>query len=393
LSELKIALISEEYPPFSFGGVGSFCYDLAHALSRKKINVTVFCGRATKISVEKVNENFSVVRLPCFDFPPRFFWFQLQNFSTFLKLLKGFSVIHIANPEIGPAVLLASRLLNKPTISTIHGTYTRPLRLTLMSPTRSWIPQDIGYQLLGYPLHQLSNGLCIKNSNHVTVVSSNTLSEMEISNSASLSNRFSVIHNGIHLEEFVGEFEGPKSENPSIISFGRLYWNKGFKYLIEAIANIKDDFPNLKVTIYGDGPMKEDLKSLVAKYNLQQMLQINDFIPRRQLIKEIKRADIAVFPSIHEAQPIAVLESMACGKPVIAFDLPFSREVITDKQNGLLAKPANVKDLSAKIRSLLLDENLRLRVGQAGRKYVSAEHDWNILADKFISLYEKVARA
>ena len=55
LDKLKVALISEEFPPFDFGGVAAHCYDLAYSLSRKGIDTTVFSGRSSKITRQKIN--------------------------------------------------------------------------------------------------------------------------------------------------------------------------------------------------------------------------------------------------------------------------------------------------------------------------------------------------
>lgn len=92
-------------------------------------------------------------------------------------------------------------------------------------------------------------------------------------------------------------------------------------------------------------------------------------VPHRKLIGEIMNADALVFPSLSEAQPMIILEAMACGKPVVAFDLPFAREIISDMSNGLLVKFNDIGDLSMKTRLLISDEKLRRRLGQAAHDY------------------------
>lgn len=391
MGAFKVALFSEEFPPFTFGGIGSFCYDLSNALSRKGIPTTVFCGRATKMTVKRVNSNLEVIRLPCFDFPPRFLWFQLQNVRLFLRLLREYSVLHIVNPEVGPAISEVARILKIPVVTTIHGTYLLSLRLTLSSPVSHWRLRDIGFKFLGYPLYELSNDLSLRSSSHITVCSFSTLAELKSLHPKLPLDRTSVIYNGINFDEFSENSEELQDENLSIISFGRLFWTKGFTYLIKAIANIHDDFPAVNVQIFGDGPMKRDLREMVSGLGLNATIQIRDFIPHSQLIKEIKKASIAVFPTLAEAQPISFLETMACGKPVIAFDLPFSREVVKDMNNGLLAKPASAEDLSAKMRTLLADEDLRLSLGKNALSYVRREHNWDTLVDKHIGIYRTIA--
>ena len=67
------------------------------------------------------------------------------------------------------------------------------------------------------------------------------------------------------------------------------------------------------------------------------------------LLMELKKADVVVAPSFHEAQSMFVLEAMACRKPVIAFDIPSMKEIITDDENGLLAKSFDVAELAEKL--------------------------------------------
>ena len=306
-----------------FGGIGSTCYDLANALSRKGVSTTVFCGRAARNTTEKVNDNLSVVSLPCYDFPPRFLWFQLENFQFFSKLLKNYSVLHIVNPETGPLILRVAKTLKKPTLASIHGTYLASLGIQLGSPTHYWQLREIGSRFLGYPLHEYSQSSCLRNSDHVAVCSFSTVAELRTMYPRLAMDKISVIHNGINISEFNISPE-ELHDDVSIISYGRLIYAKGFTFLIKAVADLRKEIPNVRLQIFGNGPMKDVLMNMICELGLEANVQLNDFIPRKELIERIKRASIAVFPSLQEAQPIAFLEAMALRKPVVAFDYPVS---------------------------------------------------------------------
>lgn len=384
-----VALISEEFPPFMFGGVGSVCHDLAYALSGKGVSTAVFCGRAERVTIEKVNENLKIVRLPCFDFPPRFLWFQLQNFKLLSKLLKDYAVLHIVNPEAGATTAYLGRRLNKPIVMSVHGTYVYSIKKILRSPFSSWTFRDLGYQLLGYPLHRFLYDRCLKQSNRVAVCSASTLGELKSIYPYLELGKATVIPNGVDFSQFGSSASSYEERNPSIIFYGRLYWIKGVQFLIEAIARLHKDFPNLQVRIFGDGPFKEKINRLVSDFGLNKNINVRAYVPRTTLFEEIKKASIVVLPSLHEAQPVSFLEAMACNKPVVAFDFPFSREIIHDMHTGLLARPGDVQDLSEKIKLLLEDEELRSRIGKNAYEYVKREHDWNMLAEKYIELYSE----
>jgi glycosyltransferase involved in cell wall biosynthesis len=134
--------------------------------------------------------------------------------------------------------------------------------------------------------------------------------------------------------------------------------------------------------------MAKRMKQLIVEWNMKETIEMRGHVSYDELIKQIKASDVVSLPSLYEAQSISVLEAMACKKPVVAFDFPFSREIIKDMQNGLLAKPCDTSDLCKKIELLLRDDNLRERIGSNGYASVKKEHDWNVLVEKYIQLYE-----
>jgi N,N'-diacetylbacillosaminyl-diphospho-undecaprenol alpha-1,3-N-acetylgalactosaminyltransferase len=114
-------------------------------------------------------------------------------------------------------------------------------------------------------------------------------------------------------------------------------------------------------------------------------------VPHNRLLAEIKKADLAVSPALHEAQSMYALEAMACGKPIVAFDIPSMREIITDGVNGVLAKSFDTHDLSEKLQRLLCDEKMRLKIGQNAIKYVSQKHNEDRQVEQYIQIYSKLS--
>jgi glycosyltransferase involved in cell wall biosynthesis len=142
--------------------------------------------------------------------------------------------------------------------------------------------------------------------------------------------------------------------------------------------------------IYGDGPLRKKIQTIVSKCGLQDRIYIGGKISRSKLLLEIMTADVVVLPSLREAQPISVLEAMACKKPLVVFDLPFASEYIHDSLNGLLAKPQNPNDLAIKIRELLSDKALRTKIGQNAYEYIKDHHNWGYLVNQYIEIYNKL---
>jgi glycosyltransferase involved in cell wall biosynthesis len=387
VTELRVALVTEEYPPFSFGGISSVCYDLAHALSAKGVQTTVFCGRSKTMKIERVNKNLQIIRLPCFNMPPRFLWFQLQNLAVLKKLLRNYSVLHIVNPEAGPIIAHVARVMRIPTVTSIHGSYFYTLRKNVSSPFSDWNLKDLSSTLISYPLHFFSMYICIKLSNRLAVCSLSTVAELKALIPGLDLIKVSAIPNGIRFSLALHQNHDSTS-GCKIIFYGRLIRLKGVQYLIRASAQLRNEFPNIRLQIFGSGPYRKEIDNLISDLALTENVEVHNQVARTELWEQIQKADVVVLPSLHEAQPVSILEGMAYMKPVVVFDFPFSREIITNMQNGVLAKPGDMGDLADKIRMLLENRELCSTLGKNARAHVRLEHNWSRLAERYIQLYK-----
>ncbi len=388
VKSLKVAVISEEFPPFMFGGIGSACYDYALALSRKGIETTVLCGKSKTICKEQINKHLEVIRLPCLELPPRFLWFQLQNLKFFKNRLEDFSVIHVFNPQAGAAIALMKQKLRKPLLTSIHGLHLTSLKLSLSSPQDSTF-KDIAFQVVGYPLQKLLHQVCLKNSDHIAVCNYSTLAEMNEMFGYIDPAKTSVIYNGINFDFTDSIFSEEENDGP-IVYCGRLYWAKGATYFVKALSKLKSLGKVFQAEIFGEGPLKHKLLTMISDFGLSDSVNVRGFIPRSELFKEFGKASMVVLPSLYEAQPVTLLEAMACKKPTIAFDLPFATEIIEPGFNGLLAKVGNVNDLANKMKSLLEDKELRIRMGNNAYTYVKGNHNWETLSEKYLQIYADI---
>jgi len=393
---LKVAIISHEYPPFFFGGIGSYCYDLASNLAKKGISTTVFTGRSNKIAREKINDSLEVIRLPYLDFPPRPLWFQLQNFKTISKQLNQYDLIHIANPISGAAFAYIAKKLKKPLVATIHSIPPIcTLKDLLCSPLDELSLGDMFYELFEYPLRMASIKVSLMNSNHMVSCGFYALNKMKAYLDLDI-RKVSVIFNGISFDQIKNDSFLPKDPDfekvLTILFLGRLFYLKGITYFIKALALLKQNLPDFRAEILGEGPLQGKIKKLTLRLGLKNNVHFQGFVKDRiRLMKEIRKADVVAHPSLHEVGPsISALEAMAYEKPVVAFDLPFSRELIVNMENGLLAKPCDVEDLASKLYLLCSDSNLRKKLGRNAYNYVKEKHNWSILVDSYRTIYEMV---
>jgi glycosyltransferase involved in cell wall biosynthesis len=387
---MKVALISHEG-----GGISSVTHGLGKSLAERKIDTTIFTGASTFIRggprTEKLNDYLEIVRFPIPDLPPRNLWFQVLNFSKLLQMLRQFTVIHGVSPYASFAFTFYKHQLKKPFVSSIHSCHRANQKTFFNQPLSSLTLQEIGYNLFEFPLYDFSVNRSLRKADHAIVCSYSLLKELNAYSKLS-SNRVSVIYNAVDFDETksVECQSASKQDDFSIVYAGRLFWAKGVMHLLEAFKLLKQDFRNVHLNIFGNGPLHGKIRKFIADSNLEDSVSSLGHVPHEMLLAEIRKSDIVVFPSLHEAQSMFMLEAMACKKPLLAFDLPFAREVITNMDNGLLARAGDIEDLSRKIRLLLSDEKLRRRLGQAAYSHVRKEHNWDIQVEKYLKIYESV---
>ena len=373
------------------GGISTVCHGLGKSLARRKIPATIFTETSGNREVEKVNDYLKITRLHRVNLPPRFFWFQMQNRQYLLNTLSNFEVIHGVSPDASTLFTFYREKLKKPFVVSFHAEPLSVMRDLFQTPLLSWTPQEFAHDILEFPLINNNIKRCIEYSDHIIVCSYAALREFEAAYEDLDLNRVSVIYNAVNVDEIDNlnvDFASFRKESDlSIIFAGRLMWGKGLQYLLEAFSILKKDFKNIQLEIYGTGPEENRFKKFVSDAGLNSQIHFNGRIPNKALIAETKRADLVVSPSLHEAQSMYVLEAMACGKPLVAFDIPSMSEIITNGWNGILAKPADSQDLSEKIRFLLSNSEQRLEIGKNAYDYVREKHNWDKQIEKYVKVY------
>ncbi|MDR9797200.1 glycosyltransferase [Aeribacillus pallidus] len=145
--------------------------------------------------------------------------------------------------------------------------------------------------------------------------------------------------------------------NKTVVSTGRLVDDKGFDVLIEAFAKVSEDIPEWKLHIYGDGPAKESLLSLI------DVLNMNEKIILKGETDDVKAAltasSIFVLTSRAEGLPMSLIEAQSCGLPCISTDCaPGIREIIKEYENGYITPVDDVNLISRHIKRLALNFDL-----------------------------------
>jgi N-acetyllactosaminide 3-alpha-galactosyltransferase len=171
-----------------------------------------------------------------------------------------------------------------------------------------------------------------------------------------------------------------------VLFVGRLVQHKGLEEII-ACAN----YVNAKFLICGDGPLKNRLEREIEAQELKDKVKLLGSIDDELLPYYYSLCNVFVLPSHSrlEAFGIVLLEAMACGKPIIASDIPGSREIVVEGYNGLLAEPLNAMDLVEKINTILQNEKNAKEMGKNGRRLAEEKYSWDKITDEIIRVYSE----
>lgn len=184
------------------------------------------------------------------------------------------------------------------------------------------------------------------------------------------------------------------SEPLVVLTVARLNVTKGLKYLLEAIVLVQAAYPTTRFKVYGDGVLRQELLDYASKLGLDgSSIFVGSFTNREELSRIMAKTDIFVMSSILEGQPLAVVEAMAYGCPIVTTAVGGIPELIDDGVNGLLCMPKDPECLANKVCALIEDPNLRVELGQAARKtYEQGLFQPVSVCQYFISIYDKVLK-
>ncbi|MEA5622830.1 glycosyltransferase family 4 protein [Nostoc sp. UHCC 0251] len=156
----------------------------------------------------------------------------------------------------------------------------------------------------------------------------------------------------------------------SLVCCGRIGQRKGTFDLIEAFANLSDNQRKCtQLVIAGDGEI-EKAQQLAASLNLADQVTFLGWINSEKRDEVLSQADVFILPSYNEGLPLAILEAMGWGLPVISTPVGGISELVVSNQNGLLVTPGDIQQLSEAMKLLIENETLRLSLGSVARKTV-----------------------
>ncbi len=252
-------------------------------------------------------------------------------------------------------------------------------------------PPSIAYRHSKHPVGRLILRLLPRlypKADQIVALSNGVAADL-VSLAPTMKSRMSVIYNaGFEAEvldrarESISPSELPPP--PLIVACGRLKALKGFSYLIDALARVREQIP-AHLCIIGEGEERPVLEKKIKRMGLAGCVRLLGF--QENPFKYMAAADLFVLSSLFEGFGNVIVEAMACGAPVIATDCPCGPgEIIQDGHDGLLVPPANSEALAQGIIRVLKDEALKKRLSENGR---ARANDFNaeIIAGRYGELF------
>jgi glycosyltransferase involved in cell wall biosynthesis len=174
-----------------------------------------------------------------------------------------------------------------------------------------------------------------------------------------------------------------------LITIARLFMLKGHDYIIESAKELSKRFGNAVWLFVGDGNLAEHYKEQVRQLGLAEKIKFTGLLPPSRIPLAIQSSDILVHCSLREGLARALPQAMLCGKPAVSFDVDGAREVVNEN-TGWLIEPKNVEQLTKACAELIEDENLREKLGEAGREFVKEKFAPEVMVSKIEQVYNKL---
>lgn len=365
---MKILLVTMEYPPFR-GGVGNYYYNLIQY--SVYIDFTVLTNNQTQNS----NSKLKIVNQSLFY---KYFWPRwLKLFFIVRKLIKQEKYDLIWSGQIlpvGTVCYLINKFYNIPYFVSTHG-------MDIMLPQKSARKKKLMTKVLQAAKFITANSRFTQkqlvklgiDANKIEVIypCANISSKSQTSSfSEDQSNKIQVIKDKYGL-----------NDKKILLTVGRLVKRKGQDMIIEAVNQLKNQYPDLMYLIVGDGPERENFQLSIANFQLQdQVIIIND-VGDDDLPLYYQLADIFIMPSRDiegdaEGFGIVYLEAASFGLAVIAGKSGGTGEAVVDGKTGILVNPENVEEIKSAVVNLLENEPYRRQLGRNGKIRGEKEFNW-----------------
>jgi starch synthase len=385
---VRIGLLTREYPPDVYGGAGVHVEHLVPAL-RDLVDVDVHCfgepreGRAG-VYAHRPSRTLAEANP------------ALQTLGVDLSMVAGLESVDIAHSHTWYANMaghLAKILHGTPHVVTAHS----------LEPRRPWKAEQLGG---GYRLSSWVERTSYEHSDAVIAVSAGMRTDVLDCYPALDPARVHVVHNGIDTTFYRPDpardavrAAGVDPDRPSVVFVGRITRQKGVGHLVAAAHHIDRDAQIVLCAGAPDTPeIAEETGKAVAELSASRpgVIWVRGMLPTADIRQLLSAATVFVCPSVYEPLGIVNLEAMACGTAVVASDVGGIPEVVADGETGLLVHfdEHDVETfrtgIADAVNALLADPARAAAMGAEGRVRAERDFTWQTAAARTVEIYESL---
>jgi glycosyltransferase involved in cell wall biosynthesis len=372
---LRIVLVSDYYFPHVGGGVERVVEELAHNFVKFGHEVRVVTFNPDGWPSKERIDGVEIVRIPSVNLEPMVGVPAALNTSLGMRrLFEDADVIHTHNIFFLLSILSFLSRPKAPIITTMHvGSLSNLTGFT---------------GAVGRVYERTVGQYILRRSRAVTAVSP---SVAEHAANIGAGAPVHIIPNSVDVERFrpAAAPDGEPEDDRSVLFLGRLSRNKGPQYLVEAIPHVLSEIPEASFAFVGDGPMRTSLARRMETLGLNGNVRIHGKVP--DVVPVLQRAGVVVRPSLTEGMPLAVMEAMACGRPILAARVGGTADLILDGETGMLFEPRNVEALANGLIRVLADRKQAAAMGRRAREWAERQMTWERVSRTYEQLYEEVA--
>ncbi len=374
---MHILIINSEYPPIG-GGAGNASANIARCLASLDHKVTVLTAHFADQPRLETCDGVTIYRVPALR--------RRQDRSTALEQLTFIASASLRTlslvPQLKPNATLAFFGVPSGVVAwLLKKLYRIPYIVSLRGgDVPGFRPYDFKtfHKLMGPFLR------VIWHTADAVIANSNGLRDLALAFDSHVD--IPIIPNGVDGTRYTSESRN--WSHPKLFSVGRIVHQKGLDLGLRALAQLKD--LEWEWCIAGDGPQMDALKSLAQELGISERVTFLGWQSREELTQWYHHSNLFLFPSRHEGMPNAVLEAMSSGLPVVATRIAGNDELVLDGVTGLLVNAEDVGSLRDGLSRLIVEEKVRMQMGQASRRRVEDEYSWENVARQYSDLLEKI---
>lgn len=372
------------------GGTRRHLNDLVSHLDRERFSVSVVCStkrsKAFLGDIDRMRrEGIDVKVIPMVRAIR-----PLADFIAFVRIFlhihrHKYAIVHTHSSKAGMLGRLAARLAGVPGI--IHTPHVFSFQMRVAHWRQAWYSR----------LERLAAGMT-----DIFVCVSRQEQKVAIAQGLAPEDKFVLIENGIDDSDHAdaAEIEHQRSilraehsiapDAPVVAMTGRFARQKGHRFLIEAVARIRGEFPSLKLVLAGGGKETHTIQSQIHHLGLEDATTMLGECENSTVIHRM--ADIVVLPSLWEGLPYVLIEAMAAGKAIVASGVGGVTDAVVDGENGIIVPPGDVDALSEALVRLLQDRELSNRLGKNARATAVEKYGIEKMINRLEEIYESQAK-